>query len=268
MGNEEAWIQARRREPSGPGTYFARTLCRAMFSGMGLKMSEIPSNDSGFEVLDRDTSTSTFDDILSPISSTYMEGKCKAGVWPGGPGGCCATPKAATLPRLLLAAKPAKSCQRTIGPPPAATLPAVRAAPPRLRRSVRPSALPWRRRQPPSARQAGSSRRRALCTFGADNFCATLLVCKSVPLLRQRPCRGRLRQTGREMVPQKAKSQARCAWLRNVRANQEVVSPLISVICARLVNLRLPLPAYMISQTKAKVKHNRKRAAQCAALFV
>ena len=76
-GSVEAWIETRRREPSGNGTYFARTLCRARFSGIGLKRSERPSADRWFAVFDRDTSTSTFDDILSPISSTYMEGKCK-----------------------------------------------------------------------------------------------------------------------------------------------------------------------------------------------
>ena len=96
------------------------------FSGMGLKRSERPVLTGGLRFL-----TEIHQHPLLTIFCPLYQ----VPIWKESAKRQCGRGPAAALPRLLLAAKPAKSCQRTIGPPPA-TLPAGRAAPSRLRRSL------------------------------------------------------------------------------------------------------------------------------------
>ena len=180
-GRVEAWMETRRREPSGWRIYFARTLCRAKFSGMGLKKSQNSSADGEFEDFDRDTSTSTFDVILSPISSTYMEGKCRAGegnppvdyvdtplFGKKGGSGCAAGEQGRRRSRRLADARH--------------TLAAGRAAPSRLWRSLAPAPRPGvaasRTVRGCQAPPGGGPP----CAFGADDVCAGLHILPKPPL--------------------------------------------------------------------------------------
>ena len=64
-----------------------------------------------------------------------------------------------------------------------------------------------------------------------------------------------------------AKARHNVPGLSDDAANQEVISPLIAVVCAAFVKHAFNHPAHSIASSKQKVKHKSKKAALCAAFL-